>query len=101
MLAQILQPLNERSEFRRTPIYTFKQYVGDVFLPAYRQKWKESTRSTSEPDILRYLVPAFGDQLMSMITRQHMQKFLDGERSIVERCRASSLAPQCHLQDGR
>ncbi len=80
-LAQILQPLNESAEFRQAPIYTFKQYIGDVFLPAYRQKWKESTRSTSEPDILRYLVPAFGDQLMSMITRQHMQKFLGDKAS--------------------
>ncbi len=81
MLAQILQPLNESAEFRQAPIYTFKQYIGDVFLPAYRQKWKESTRSTSEPDILRYLVPAFGDQLMSMITRQHMQEFLGDKAS--------------------
>jgi hypothetical protein len=76
MLAQILQPLNESVEFQQAPIFTFKQCVGDVFLPAYRQKSKESTRSTSEPDIVRYLIPAFGDKLMSTITRQHMQKFL-------------------------
>jgi integrase len=77
MLAQILQPLNENAAFRQVPVFTFKQFVGDVFLPAYRQKWKESTRSTSEPDIMRYLIPAFGDQFMTMITRHHMQKFLD------------------------
>jgi integrase len=81
MLAQILQPLNESIEFRQAPVFTFKQYVGDVFLPAYRQKWKESTRSTSEPDIVRYLIPPFGDRLMSTITRQHMQKFLDQKAS--------------------
>src|SRR5262245_38383583 len=77
MLAQILRPLNEKFEFRQTPVFTFRQYVQGEFLPVYRQKWKESTRSTSEPDIVRYLLPAFGDQLMSMITRQQMQKFLD------------------------
>jgi integrase len=77
ILTQILQPLNESAEFRLAPVFTFKQYIGDVFLPTYRQKWKESTRSTSEPDIVRYLIPAFGDLLMSMITRQHMQKFLE------------------------
>ncbi len=81
MLAQILQPLKESAEFRQAPIYTFKQYIADVFLPTYRQKWKESTRSTFEPDILRYLVPAFGDQLMSMIIRQNMQKFIGDKAS--------------------
>lgn len=65
MLAQILQPVNEGVGTRHAPVFTFQQYVQDVFLPAYRQKWKESTRSTSEPDILRYLIPAFGSQLVN------------------------------------
>ena len=77
MLAQILQPVNEFAGYRRVAVSTFKQYVESVFLPAYRQKWKESTRSTSEPDILRYLVPAFGDQLVATITREQMQRFLE------------------------
>jgi len=77
MLAQILQPINELAGHRRAAVSTFEQYVESVFLPAYRQKWKESTRSTSEPDILRYLVPTFGDQLLASITREQMQKFLE------------------------
>src|SRR4051794_20793661 len=61
MLAQIVEPLNEFAGQRRIAVSTFKQYVETVFLPAYRHNWKESTRSTSEPDILRNLVPAFAD----------------------------------------
>jgi integrase len=79
-LAQIVEPLNEFAGHRRIAVSTFKQYVETVFLPAYRHKWKESTRSTSEPDILRNLVPAFGDRLMETITREEMQHFL-GEKA--------------------
>ncbi len=77
MLAQILQPVNEGVGDRQTAVFTFKQYTQDVFLPAFRQKWKESTRSTSEPDIVRYLIPAFGDQWVSAIIRNDMQRFLN------------------------
>jgi integrase len=77
MMAQILQPLNVEAGHPQAPIFTFKQYVEDVFLPAYRQKWKESTRSTSEPDIMRYLIPAFGSRLLDQIPRDQMQRFLE------------------------
>jgi len=81
MMAQILQPLNETAGHRQGLIFTFNKYVEGVFLPEYRKKWKESTRSTSEPDIMRYLIPAFGSQLLDTITRNQMQKFLD-EKSV-------------------
>lgn len=77
MLAQILQPINESAGQQPAPVFTFRQFVQDVFLPAYRKKWKESTRTTSEADILRYLVPAFGDRPLSAISRDQMQVFLD------------------------
>ncbi|HEX4769719.1 MAG TPA: hypothetical protein VH351_02745 [Bryobacteraceae bacterium] len=77
MLAQILQPVNEGVGAHQSEVFTFRQYVQDVFLPAYRQKWKASTRSTSEPDIVRYLIPAFGNQLFSAIGRNDMQRFLN------------------------
>jgi integrase len=78
MLNQILRPLNEESH-RQAPIYTFKHYVENSFLPAYRRKWKESTRSVSEPDILRHLVPEFSSRLMDSIKREDMQKLLDAK----------------------
>src|SRR3982750_3590779 len=52
MLAQIVQPLNEDAGQFQTPVFTFKQYVENKFLPVCRRIWKESTRSTSEPDIM-------------------------------------------------
>lgn len=76
MLAQILQPINVEAGRPSIPAFTFKQYVEHTFLPAARNRWKESTRSTSEPDILRYLVPEFGDQPMKGITRDQMQNAL-------------------------
>jgi integrase len=92
MLAQILQPINEFAGHRRIAVSTFKQYVETVFLPAYRHKWRESTRSTSEPDILRYLVPVFGDRLMETITREQMQEFLQ------ERAKQLSSSVVGHLR---
>jgi site-specific recombinase XerD len=73
-------------------VSTFKQYVETVFLTTYRHKWKESTRSTSEPDILRYLVPVFGDRLMETITREQMQEFLQ------ERAKQLSSSVVGHLR---
>ena len=34
---------------------------------------------TTEPRILHHLVPVFGDILLQQITRDQMQKFLDGK----------------------
>jgi integrase len=77
MMAQILEPVNDSAGHPSTPAFTFKQYVESVFLPTLRKKWKESTRTTSEADILRYLVPAFKNQVLDSITREQMQAFLD------------------------
>jgi integrase len=77
MLAQILQPINEKAGHHAPAIYTFGQYVSTAFLPACRNKWKESTRSTSEADIMRYLVPAFDTTLLNAISREQMQGFLN------------------------
>ena len=77
ILAQILQPINLQVCRQHTAIFRFGEYVEEVFLSASRRKWKESTRSTSEADILRYLVPAFGSKPLQSITRNLMQAFLD------------------------
>lgn len=77
ILAQILQPINLQVRSQPTSIFHFGEYVEKVFLSLARRKWKESTRSTSEADILRYLVPAFGSKPLQSITRNLMQTFLD------------------------
>jgi len=79
MMASVLQPINETAGILQMPVFTFKQYVEDVFLPVCRRKWKESTRMTSEPTIQLYLLPAFGPRLLSEISRGQMQRFLDGK----------------------
>jgi len=76
MLAQILQPINAEAGRPSIPAFTFKQYVELTYLPAAHNRWKESTRSTSEPEIMRYLVPALGDQPMRGITRDQLQQSL-------------------------
>ncbi|MFN0101441.1 MAG: tyrosine-type recombinase/integrase [Bryobacteraceae bacterium] len=86
MLAQILQPVNAEAGRYSVAAFCFKQYVEDSFLPVARSRWKESTRSTSESDILRYLIPEFGQQPMKVITREQMQRFLGG---LAERLGAS------------
>ena len=91
-LAVILQPFNENSGHPEKPIYTFKVYVEEVFLPVVRRKWKESTRVTTEPRIRGHLLPAFGERLLKQISREQMQTFLDQmgvdrSRSIVDHLR--------------
>lgn len=76
MLAQILQPINADAGRPSIPAFTFRQYVELTYLPAARNRWKESTRSTSEPEIMRYLVPEFGDQPMKGVTREQLQRSL-------------------------
>lgn len=77
MLAQIIQPLNENVGQLQMPTFTFAQYVENKFLPVCRRIWKESTRSTSESDINRYLVPAFAKQRVETVSREQMQEFLE------------------------
>ena len=48
VLLNSLQPLNVAAGHRQTPVFSFGQFVEKIFLPVYRQKWKESTRMTSE-----------------------------------------------------
>jgi integrase len=79
MLARIVQPLNAEGGKVERPTFTFKQYVEEKFLPVCRRVWKESTQTTSESDIMRYLVPAFEKQRLEVITREQMQSFLEAK----------------------
>jgi integrase len=77
MLTQIVQPLNKEAGISQVPLFTFKHYVENKFLPVCRRMWKESTRTTSESNIIRYLLPAFQKQRLEAITREQMQTFLE------------------------
>jgi hypothetical protein len=77
MLSQIVQPLNKEAGKSQVPLFTFKHYVENKFLPVCRRMWKESTRITSESNIIRYLLPAFQSQRLETVTREQMQTFLE------------------------
>ena len=103
LLAQIVQPINLQVARDQSVEFRFAEYVKDVFLPAAHRRWKESTRSTSEADTLRYLIPTFGSKPLQLITRPEMQSFLDQlalrlSTSIVGHLR---LASQCNFPNGK
>jgi integrase len=58
-------------------VYTFKQFVENVYLPHGRRGWKESTAGTSEQIINTHLTPEFGSELLHTIGRERLQEFLD------------------------
>ena len=77
VLSSILRDINAGTSKTTKPVYTFKAFVEDVYLPFCRRSWKESTAGTSENLITTHLVPEFGKQLLHAIRREDMQDFLD------------------------
>jgi hypothetical protein len=59
------------------PVYTFRQFVEDVYLPFARRGWKKSTEGTSEQIIDTHLITEFGSDLLHAISRDRLQDFLD------------------------
>jgi integrase len=91
-MSTMLKEANSAAGQFHAPAYTFGLYLEQVFLPVYRRKWKESTRMTTEPRMLFHLLLPFGSKLMSSISRDSLQDFLDGKaatlsRSIVDHLR--------------
>jgi integrase len=77
VLSSILRDINAGTSKTTKPVYTFKAFVEDVYLPFCRRSWKESTAGTSENLITTHLIPEFGKQLLHAIRREDMQDFLD------------------------
>jgi len=91
-LAALLQPVNEGAGLVQQPVFTFKRYVEEKYLPFGRRTWKESTRMTTEPTIRMHLCQHLGDELMTAITREQLQDLLDQKsrtlsRSVVDHLR--------------
>jgi len=79
-LAEILKPINEGVCRPSRPVYSFGRFVGEIYLPHARKRWKEdSTARTSEEIINGHLVEAFGSELLHKIRREDMQNFLDSK----------------------
>lgn len=91
-LAEILEPVNLQAGRPGGVAMTFERFVEFIYLPVYREMWKASTGMTEENRITVHLVGALGPRLLKDITRDELQKFLNGK--------AKDLAPSCinHLR---
>ena len=77
VLSDLLRTINSGATKGVNPVYTFEQFVEDVYLPFGRKSWKESTSGTSEQIVETHLVPEFGQSLLHAIRREELQDFLD------------------------
>jgi integrase len=75
-LAAMLHPINSGVTQMAKPVYTFEQFITEVYLPFCRRSWKESTAGTSEQIVKTHLVSAFGPILLQAIRRDELQDFL-------------------------
>jgi integrase len=92
VLSAILQPINSGTTQMAKPVYTFEQFIKEVYLPFCRRSWKKSTAGTSEQIVKTHLISAFGPSLLHAIRREEMQDFLD--RKALE----LSSSPVAHLR---
>lgn len=76
-LSAMLRDINSGVTQIARPVYTFKLFVNEVYLPFCRRSWKESTAGTSEQIVKFHLIPEFGNDLLHTIRREELQDFLD------------------------
>src|SRR5262245_27648010 len=77
VLSAILREINTGRADAARPVYTFEQFVNEVFLPFGRRSWKESTAGTSEQIIQTHLIPELGAKLLHGVKREEAQDLLD------------------------
>lgn len=78
-LQEYLNPINETAGFRQALPTDFREYVTNVFLPQRRKKWKDSTDQTTTERFQAHLLPAFDGRQLRDLTRERLQRFLDGK----------------------
>lgn len=76
-MSAILRDINSGVSRIAKPVYTFKMFINEVYLPFCRRSWKESTAGTSEQIVKSHLIPEFGNDLLHSIRRDELQDFLD------------------------
>ena len=89
---QFFRAINSGATQTARPVYTFEQFINDVYLPFCRRSWKESTAGTSEQIVKSHLVPEFGKTLLHAIRREELQDFLDRKALDL------SASVVCHLR---
>lgn len=76
-LAVILAPINQIAQRPRLSVFTFEQFVNDVYLPVQRGNWKKSTAGTSEQNIRFHLVGSLGSRPLLSLQRAELQALLE------------------------
>jgi len=90
-LAAILRPVNEGTAPVARLALTFSQFIQQIYLPHCKRTWKASTELTMVPIITKHLIPAFGDRLLTIITRQEMQDLLEAKGLVLSKNVVSHL----------
>lgn len=73
-LETIVHPVNSGVAQPAKPVYTFRRYVEDVYVPFKKRRWKEgSTDTTTIQQINCHLIPELGDAILSSIEREELQ----------------------------
>jgi integrase len=81
-IAEILQPINSRAAQAANVHLNVKDFIGTVYLPLYRRKWKRSTTATNEDRINHHIVEKFGSRQLRTLGREELQAFLDSKATL-------------------
>jgi integrase len=92
VLSSILREINAGHGGTTKPVYTFEQFIEEVYLPFCRRSWKESTAATSEQIITTHLVPELGKILVHALRREELQDLLE------QKARELSQSVVAHLR---
>jgi integrase len=74
---RIVQEVNARREQHR--VWSFAEFVKEVYVPYYSRKWKQSTRENNVNRVSVHLVSSFGDRELSSLKRDELQDLLDAK----------------------
>jgi integrase len=58
---------------------TLRQFIGGVYYPFYRRKWKRSTAANNINRVNTHVIPVFGDRRVTNFRRDDLQGFLDAK----------------------
>ena len=75
-LAAILVPINSRA-VPTSQSCSLADFIGGIYLPFYRRKWKHSTKLTNEDRINHHIVTECGEETLGSFNRDGLQSFLD------------------------
>ncbi len=76
-MAKRLEPVNAHAGEPIPRIWTLGDWIGDVFLPLSRRKWKLSTASTTGDRIRKHLITDLATLEIQAVSRDLLQQYLE------------------------